>query len=631
MTPTLKVYFAPGYTWTSLDSAVTWVEITSYVLSERGAGGSRGRSSELDDMRTGTFRFVLDNSTRRFDPEHATGPYSGQLLPGVPVKATATVNGTVYPVFRGFVDGWPQDYDVSNKTATVEVSCTDGFGKLARAGTPRSVIAYEVDQDSPTAVWSLDERTGLTMADASGNGYDGGYLNGVLGQDPLLEDGGFAASFEHVGDNRGLASGNALVTAYPFTLEAWVKFPRDLAAIHTFIAGTKDSALGQWVWFGCFNDGGIPLNDAGAAGLWISGGRGVQGTTRVDDDARHHVVAIAHSQTSFDIYVDGAKETEDTFESGTGLAASTIATHKLWAVGNVSDNSAGDWGLGGVIDNPAIYPSALSAARILAHYNAGTAPWDGDLTGARIARILDIVGWPSDLRDLATGETTLGWATLGADALALLKKVEAAEQGRLFMSRAGKVTFLTRYYHLEVAAGMSSQATFSDDGAAIPYTSLGYDDGASQIFNRVRGSRVGGTTIEAVDQTSINTYGEAIDSALSGIQVENDGQVRDAVEHRLLRYSEPQLRIRPLELALHGLTAAQQADVLDLELGHRVTVERTPQAVGSQIAQETIVEGIAHRISSEQWTTTLTLSPVDTRTYFTLDTSVLDGVDVLAF
>src|SRR5690606_8686861 len=121
-----------------------------------------------------------------------------------------------------------------------------------------------------------------------------------------------------------------------------------------------------------------------------------------------------------------------------------------------------------------VYDDDLGTTRIAAHAAAFLAPWDGDTSGERIGRLLDVAGWPSDLRDLATGYSIIGPATLGDDALPLLKRVEKAEQGRLSISRDGKVTFLDRYYHVTVTEGTTVQATFSDDGSDNRYTSIAF-------------------------------------------------------------------------------------------------------------------------------------------------------------
>jgi hypothetical protein len=333
---------------------------------------------------------------------------------------------------------------------------------------------------------------------------------------------------------------------------------------------------------------------------------------------------VFNNATSITLYRDGAVDPQTVVNAGTGASGAVLATWQLWTVGNFPDLSNGDFGAGGLVDEVAVYRSGLSSGRVADHYDAGTIPWDGDLTGARLARILDIPGWPDDLRDITTGLTIMGAATLGANVLTLAKRVEAVEQGRMFISRDGKLTLLDRYYHQTSTKGTVVQATFSDDGADIPYSGFAFDFDNRMVYNRIRASRPRGGVVEVLDQDSIDTYGEQIESSLSNLDVPSDNVVRSAAEYRLSRYKDPQLRIRPIELKLGRLTAAQQAAVLALELGYRVTIERTPQGVGSAVTQDCLVEGISHRIGDRTWTTTLQLSPADTVLHAMWDVSEWD-------
>ena len=61
-------------TWTTIHEGTT----TPRVLD---AHCRHGRSYELDAFQPGQLTLGLDNSDRRFDPLHASGPYYGKLLP----------------------------------------------------------------------------------------------------------------------------------------------------------------------------------------------------------------------------------------------------------------------------------------------------------------------------------------------------------------------------------------------------------------------------------------------------------------------------------------------------------------------------------------------------------------------
>lgn len=552
----------------------------------------------------------------------ATARDAGLMAVRLAPAAAATVP-YVYPVFRGFVGGWPQDYDVSNNLATVGLSCTDGMAKLATAGTPSSVYALEVEADTPKAWWRLSETSGIEAGDSSDNGYVGTYADGTTAlstRSPNEWETVPAIKFD--GDPRpmNVAAAAQAITGRPATITFLVNVSTiDFARSLPLLYYRGESFVIRYIWKQYPPDDPTPSQqDKWRLEIeWQTaaapGSNYATTTLMAVDGQTHHVAARIPSAAAPAIYVDGVNATFAT--STTSLAYTTGDRFVIGGdYGTVGRTSTTTSALEGIFGDISIFDTDIGTTRITAHAAAVSAPWDLDTTGARIDRVLGL-GWPSDLVDTAAGYTTLGPAMLDRNQLQLIKRYEKAEQGRFFISRAGKATFLDRYYNQLVAAGVTSQATFSDDGSDNAYCGIAFDYDDRQVYNRVRASRIGGTYVEVYDQASIDTYGEQVDTSLGNLDLGSDSEARGLAELRLDRYKDPQLRARPVELKLHGLTAAQQADVLDLELGYRVTVERTPQSVGSAISQETIVEGISHRLSGGAWTTTLTLSPVDTRAY----------------
>jgi len=119
----------------------TWTNVTSYV---REMTTNRGRSNDWDSFE-GSAEVVLSNLDRRFDPFNASGPYYGKLTPRRQIRITATYGGTTYPVFRGYVNGWPPVWTDAGYDSTVTLS----FRPLP-ASSPMS---------PPARVISIGERT----------------------------------------------------------------------------------------------------------------------------------------------------------------------------------------------------------------------------------------------------------------------------------------------------------------------------------------------------------------------------------------------------------------------------------------------------------------------------------------
>jgi hypothetical protein len=589
------VYFAPGDTWQTEDASITWVDITDRVLHKAGVAISRGRSAETEQVRAGRVSLKLRNTDRLFDPTYSAGTYYGDLKPGVPLKIEGTVNGSDVQVFRGFIDGWPQEYSEGGLWSEVGITATDGLGKLALAKLPSSVYAYEVAQDAPDVWYRLNEKSGSVMGDAAGD------LDGAF-ESPVTATSEHPNPYETVGAIEFNADQGGTYTptypaAFPLTLEAC--FVQPAASSHVVAFGDGSTS---WATIRPTSSG---LNLF--AVVTIAGTEYFMNNSDVNPGDVLHVLASFENSTTGALYYNGV-EVASTVNSG----ASALVLSGL-LVGHAFGASGFD---GEPIADVAIYSTDLDATRAEAHGLAFVAPWDGDTAGERLARLLDVAAWPADLRDLATGFSTLSPAVLGGVALDQMRKCEAAEQGRMFVSRDGKLTFQDRYWSQLEAAGSTSQVTFSDAGSDVPYTGLAFDYDDRLVFGRIAASTSSGYELTIEDATSLATYGDKTDSTLNGLDV-TPNVLRALAEHRLLTYKEPSLRPRPITVALHDATKVSDAEaeaILELDLGHRVTITRTP-LVGSAITQEALVESITHSIKADEWNVTLSLSPAGITSY----------------
>jgi len=604
--PTFKVEFSPGEA--PFDTPV-WVDITIKVAS---ATWSWGRSNELDKFRPGTAEIILHNNDRLFDPENSAGTYFGLLNPRVPFRITA--NAGANDLFYGFVeDGWQQVYEPP-ANAFCRLRLVDLLGTIQPEVLPGSALEVEVLADTPKAYWRLEETTGTQMLDSSGNGNHGFYDNGLQGQDPIVE--GSAKSFEvpHEGDNRGRFSGDTLPKTFPVTLEAWVKFPRDLTQTHTIMAVQRDSALLSALYIDVNTSGlGSPDGEFQVVFAGLGGGYAARGNARVDDDLPHHV-SMTMSSTSIGgikLYVDGVQQTKTTISGSSG---GSWASHLIWTLGNFVDSGTGDFGLGGIIDEVAVYDAALDATRILAHYNAGNTGFSGEFTGARIGRVLDIVGVPAGMRDIATGDTTVGPANYGSrTAGEYLDKVVESEQGYLYVDHAagGDIKFRGRYARLTETRSTSSQYTFTDNVTASPAYRYERDglviepNGISSIVNRVEITWPGGTEVVSDTTSPYGPRKRTLDT-----EAPSPVAARSAGNWLITRYSDPQVRVRGLGIN-PGAASALQTPALDLRVGDRVTVVRKPQNTGNTLTNALIVEGVKHSLKGKTWTASYTFSDAD--------------------
>ena len=252
----------------------------------------------------------------------------------------------------------------------------------------------------------------------------------------------------------------------------------------------------------------------------------------------------------------------------------------------------------------------------------------GQLSGARVNAILDAVEWPSGLRDIDTGQSTLQ-ADPGTprQALTALRTVEDSEFGGLFLDAEGLVTFVDR------DALTTSLATplydFADDGTGIAFQNAvtAYDD--TLIVNDVTVTRSGGTPQNVFDQNSIDTY--FIHSGVrDGILVQTDAEALDQASMLLSTRKDTETRIDSIQLNLEdGDDVSRVTSGLAVELLDCVKVTKLMPG-NTSITQTLLIQGLAHDFTNNKMTTTvytgeslITGFVLDSLSLGILDTSVL--------
>lgn len=282
----------------------------------------------------------------------------------------------------------------------------------------------------------------------------------------------------------------------------------------------------------------------------------------------------------------------------------------------------------------AIYDTLLSPAQVLAHANAARAPWEGDSTGERVARICADVGIPTDQQDIDTGATTDLSAQLdpveGKSALDLARKAEETEFGRMFAEGDGTWRFASR----RDLDGTAAVATFGDDGGSeIPYAELVTEFSEADIVRTSTVTRQGGNPQTYTDPAATAAdaiFGEPHD----GLLYATDGEAYDAAAWVVSQKKAPRLRFR--QLTLQGeRSAAVMAQVATRDISHKVTVRKRPPGGGSPQEKTVVIEGVSHTITTApSWRATYELAPVDTTHYWILEDAVyglLGSTTVLAF
>jgi hypothetical protein len=216
-----------------------------------------------------------------------------------------------------------------------------------------------------------------------------------------------------------------------------------------------------------------------------------------------------------------------------------------------------------------------------------------ELTSARLTAVLDLpeVNFPIAQRAITTGTQTLGGSAAftisqGTNVLSYCTNINEAEQGRLFMSRDGLLTFQPRVGN-----------TLSDDGTEIKFNSLGISFEADQVVNRavvqILGSNNPQTADDAASQAKYFIQTQSITNSL----LHNDTAAATLASYLL--EGEPEPRYTSVGTALNMLTTAQRDTVAIIDIGDTITVEKTftSGAGTTELAQELSIEGVEHTLN----------------------------------
>lgn len=218
-----------------------------------------------------------------------------------------------------------------------------------------------------------------------------------------------------------------------------------------------------------------------------------------------------------------------------------------------------------------------------------------ELTNERLEAVLDLpeVNFPLAARNISTGTQTLGGASAftveqGTNALSYCSQINDAEQGRLFISRNGVLTFQPR-----IGNTLSGPiAEFHDDGTNTPFNALGISFEADQVVNRAVVEILGSNSPQvANDAASQAKYFIQTTSITNSLLHDNTAAANLAT---YLLDGEPQPRYTSVGTAFNMLTTAQRDALAVVDIGDTISIEKsfTSGSGTTQLAQELSVEGI---------------------------------------
>lgn len=254
-----------------------------------------------------------------------------------------------------------------------------------------------------------------------------------------------------------------------------------------------------------------------------------------------------------------------------------------------------DWNLTYLPNGDSVVEAiAYDAGSILSGQTLAAGTPTPELTGARVAQVLDDVNWSPELREIDTGLANLSDFPIddNTNVMAYLQQVANSEPGLVFVDKDGKVAFKDR------STTPTSDTLIDLGGTGIPFANLEVVYGSEKLYNQITVSRSGGGTATASNLQSISDYG-AREFEQNNLLLSTDGALVDLAVVLAERYSEPEYRFSALEVAVHKLDAADQDTILDAEIGDIARVTFTPNGIGDAIIRFVQIININHTVSTE--------------------------------
>lgn len=271
------------------------------------------------------------------------------------------------------------------------------------------------------------------------------------------------------------------------------------------------------------------------------------------------------------------------------------------------------------------------------------------LTGARVSALLDRpeVAFPSGAtyRDISTGTQPLmagstttdedgvvtygdGSVLSGANALQEAQKINEAEWGRLFVSRAGKLRFLDRYS----AFGLSVSATFDDTGTNLPFNEIAVRFGTELLHFQVTTQRAGSDIEWTTSSTPTSANLGARAKSLPGLLFNSEPHTQSLSRFLHGRFSVTDAIMSGFSIPLGGLSTSDRATVCGLDMGDVISLSWTPPGTSGAVNQTLVIEGrhYSAALHPDSARISFQLSDASNPDYFVVGTDSVNGVKVLA-
>ena len=571
-----------------------WVEVTDYV---RDLNIRRGRQDDLQQFPSGSCSITFDNRDRLFDPFNTSGTYYGKLKPRRQVRVIGQWAGVNYPLFRGFVAGWPVEFTEGGKDSTVTVDCFDALGLLATDTNTQDWLTEYTMSLNPTNYYKMNEGINTTRFENTAN------------PNKYIE------WFTSLNENQKLVPSTSSTSVYS------PQFRSDSTPAPDFGVNVSVSF---WMLFYY----GTPAVYYSSNTPWIlitnstldivleariSGNRYQQSisftSAGIQDNQPAHIVVTFNVATNFfRLFVNGLEKT-------LGARITTVLAIPSTPEMLATDCAIQEW---------STYKRLLTPAEALGLYLYGLGDVK-ELSSARVQRVMDKSLIPASLVSLQTGVATVTELVSNVTKSEMINQSVISENGEWFADASGVFQFVSRGGWASRARSNTSQASFTDTGTGVFYDAdaVRMNVDADTVRNDVEVSFVNGGLVDSSSDSSINEVGAASESLRSILP--DAVSAKALADYRVSIFKNPKLRVEPFLVKGQRNPSYDWPLLLNLELLDRFTFVRTP-SVGSAIQKDMLLQSVEHRITPGTWETTINGSARYTG-WFILGVSLLGSTE----
>lgn len=268
---------------------------------------------------------------------------SNPVVIGVRPEATGYV---------GYTMGQIDDVRIYNRALTSSEIAT-----LAGANLQTGLVGH----------WKLDETSGTTAADSSGNGNTGTMLNGLdAANDSVNGKIDIALDFDGVDDHITISGLDTAVTSLPVTLSAWGYLNDNTKAVFVSTANMGSGYYGANML--TTSDGRLRGGFGGCSTCGSSCRSNAYTVALAPQNRWFHAVAVLRGDNDIDLYIDGVKQAI-TYDDGT---RTTLNPNGNGHIGYLEFcGSTPTSKLNGITDDVRVYARELSLSEITQLYCLG--------------------------------------------------------------------------------------------------------------------------------------------------------------------------------------------------------------------------------------------------------------------